>query len=113
MAQTEKTRLRQFIESESSTLLGTLRYYLFRAGLNGRGLPLESAAQDLLNDVVEEALEQLSAKDRVKADLVKLRFFAGMRLEEAGSVLGISEPTAKRYWAYARVWLYDAVERLR
>jgi RNA polymerase sigma factor (sigma-70 family) len=57
MAQTEKTRLRQFIESESSTLLGTLRYYLFRAGLNGRDLPLESAAQDLLNDVVAEALE--------------------------------------------------------
>lgn len=57
MAQTEKTRLRQFIETESSTLLGTLRYYLFRAGLNGRGLPLESAAQDLLNDVIAEALE--------------------------------------------------------
>jgi RNA polymerase sigma factor (sigma-70 family) len=57
MAQTEKTRLRQFIESESSTLLGTLRYYLFRAGLSGRGLPLESAAQDLLNDVIAEALQ--------------------------------------------------------
>ncbi len=57
MAQTEKKRLRQFIETESSTLLGTLRYYLYRAGLNGRGLPLESAAQDLLNDVVAEALE--------------------------------------------------------
>ena len=57
MAQTEKTRLRQFIESESSTLLGTLRYYLFRAGLNGRDLPLDSAAQDLLNDVVAEALQ--------------------------------------------------------
>lgn len=57
MAQTEKTRLRQFIEYESSTLLGTLRYYLFRAGLSGRDLPLEAAAHDLLNDVVAEALE--------------------------------------------------------
>ncbi len=56
MAQMEKTRLRQFIEQESSNLLGTLRYYLFRAGMSGRGLPLDAAAQDLLNDVVAEAL---------------------------------------------------------
>jgi RNA polymerase sigma-70 factor (ECF subfamily) len=57
MAQTEKTRVRQFIEYESSTLLGTLRYYLFRAGLGGRDVSLDSAAQDLLHDVVAEALE--------------------------------------------------------
>jgi RNA polymerase sigma-70 factor (ECF subfamily) len=57
MAQTEKTRLRQFIETESSSLLGTLRYYLYRAGLDGRDLPLDAAAQDLLNEVIEEALE--------------------------------------------------------
>ncbi|MBI1279114.1 MAG: sigma-70 family RNA polymerase sigma factor [Anaerolineaceae bacterium] len=57
MAQTEKTRLRQFIEYESSTLLGTLRFYLYRAGLQGRDLPLDAAAQDLLNEVVEEALQ--------------------------------------------------------
>lgn len=57
MAQTEKTRVRQFIEYESSTLLGTLRYYLFRAGLDGRDVSLDSAAQDLLHDVVAEALE--------------------------------------------------------
>ena len=47
MAQTEKTRLRQFIEYESVSLLGTLRYYLYRAGLHGRDLPLDAAAQDL------------------------------------------------------------------
>ncbi len=64
MAQTEKTRLRQYIEYESSTLIGTLRYYLFRAGLGGRDLPLDSAAQDLLNDVVAEALEH---EDRFRA----------------------------------------------
>ncbi len=64
MAQTEKTRLRQFIEYESSSLLGTLRYYLYRAGLHGRDLPLDAAAQDLLNDVVEEALEH---EDRFRA----------------------------------------------
>ena len=64
MAQTEKTRLRQYIEYESSTLIGTLRYYLFRAGLGGRDLPLDSAAQDLLNDGVAEALEH---EDRFRA----------------------------------------------
>jgi RNA polymerase sigma-70 factor (ECF subfamily) len=57
MAQTEKTRLRQFIETESSSLLGTLRYYLYRAGLDGRDMPLDAAAQELLNAVGEEALE--------------------------------------------------------
>ena len=64
MAQTEKTRLRQYIEYESGTLIGTLRYYLFRAGLGGRDLPLDSAAHDLLNDVVAEALEH---EDRFRA----------------------------------------------
>ena len=83
MAQTEKTRLRQFIEYESSTLLGTLRYYLYRAGLSGRDLPLEAAAHDLLNDVVAEALEheerfRTAAQPRawllgIAANLVKRR----------------------------------------
>ena len=82
-----------------------------RVPLEGLDLAIHADSDTLL--LVEEALEQLSAKDRVKADLVKLRFFAGMGLEEAGRVLGISEPTAKRYWAYARAWLFEAVERLR
>jgi DNA-directed RNA polymerase specialized sigma24 family protein len=48
----------------------------------------------------------LAAHDATKAELVKLRFFAGLTLEEAGKVLQLSAPTAKRYWAYARAWLY-------
>src|SRR5262249_41146252 len=51
-----KTRLRQFIERESGPLLGTLRYYLFRAGLANRGQTLDSAADDLLHDIIAEAL---------------------------------------------------------
>jgi DNA-directed RNA polymerase specialized sigma24 family protein len=44
---------------------------------------------------------------------VKLRFFVGLSLEEAAPILGVSEPTAKRDWAYARAWLFQETERLR
>jgi RNA polymerase sigma factor (TIGR02999 family) len=54
---------------------------------------------------VNEALEKLAQKDQQKADLVKLRYFVGMTLDEAAEALGISVPTATRYWAYARAWL--------
>lgn len=50
------SRLRQFIESEANGMLGTLRFYLFRAGLGGRGQPLDSAADELLSEVIAEAL---------------------------------------------------------
>jgi RNA polymerase sigma factor (TIGR02999 family) len=59
---------------------------------------------------LHEALEQFAAKDPVKAELVKLRFFAGLTIEQAAQVLGFSEPTAKRHWAYARAWLYRAIQ---
>ncbi|UCE46965.1 MAG: sigma-70 family RNA polymerase sigma factor [Phycisphaerales bacterium] len=54
---------------------------------------------------LDEALEKLSTKDKVKADLVKLRYFAGLTCEQAAEVLGISHNTADQYWAYARSWL--------
>jgi len=55
---------------------------------------------------IHEALDQLEAESPRKAQLVKLRFFAGMTLEEAANVLEVAVPTAKRDWAAARVWLY-------
>ena len=55
---------------------------------------------------LHEALDALAAHDAIKAELVKLRFFAGLTLAEAAKVLELSEPTAKRYWAYARAWLF-------
>jgi RNA polymerase sigma factor (TIGR02999 family) len=60
-----------------------------------------------LDDLIalDEALEKLSKKDKVKADLVKLRYFAGLTNEQAAEVLGISSSTADRHWAYARSWL--------
>ena len=59
---------------------------------------------------VHDALERLAAHDALKAELVKLRFFAGLTLEEVAQALDISEPTAKRYWAYARAWLYRQIK---
>lgn len=61
--------------------------------------------------LLHEALERLAAVDAEKAELVKLRFFAGLAIGEAAKVLGISEPTAKRYWAYARAWLFREINR--
>jgi RNA polymerase sigma factor (TIGR02999 family) len=54
---------------------------------------------------VDEALERLHQLGPAKAELVKLRYFAGMTIPEAAQALGISVPTANRYWAYARAWL--------
>ena len=70
--------------------------------------PTENA-DELLR--VHEVLDQLAAEDPQKAELVKLRFFVGLPLAEAGAVLGLPERTAKRHWAYARVWLFDAIRR--
>lgn len=58
---------------------------------------------------VHEALDKLAAQDPPKAELVKLRYFAGMTIEEAALALGISEPTAKRWWTFARTWLYQEI----
>ena len=55
---------------------------------------------------VHEALEKLARDDPQKAELVKLRYFAGFTLEEAASVMGIPEGTAKRWWTYSRARLY-------
>ena len=60
--------------------------------------------------LVNESLEQLARERPKVAEIVKLRFFAGLTLKEAGQVLGFTERTAKRHWAYARAWLYDAMK---
>ena len=61
------------------------------------------ALDDLL--ALDEALQKLSENDKTKADLVKLRYFAGLSGEQAAKALGISRSTADEYWAYARAWL--------
>lgn len=55
---------------------------------------------------LDEALGRLAEASPIRAELVKLRFFAGLTLPEAADILGISRATAERYWTYARTWLY-------
>jgi RNA polymerase sigma factor (TIGR02999 family) len=62
--------------------------------------------------LINEALERLTAHDPSAAELVKLRFFAGLTFPQAGEVLGLSERTAKRSWAYARAWLFKEIQSL-
>ena len=62
---------------------------------------------DLL--ALDEALDRLHQEDPVKAELVKLRYFAGLTVEQAALALDISRATADRYWSYAKVWLYAAI----
>jgi RNA polymerase sigma factor (TIGR02999 family) len=61
-------------------------------------------AEDLLS--IDEALTKLARVNPAKAELVRLRFYAGMSVPEAARALGVSVATAERYWTYARSWLY-------
>ena len=69
----------------------------------------EGSDDDLL--ALDEALRQLEARDPRKAELVKLRFFAGLTAEQAAAALGVSTSTAEKDWAYARSWLRVAIDR--
>jgi RNA polymerase sigma factor (TIGR02999 family) len=71
---------------------------------------VEDRCDELLD--VNEALSRLAEESPVKAELVKLRYFAGMSVPEAADALGISRATAERYWAYAKVFLYCQMEDL-
>ena len=68
----------------------------------------DERSEELL--AVSEALAALATESPVKADLVKLRYFVGMSHQEAAEALGISRATADRYWAYAKAFLYSALE---
>jgi RNA polymerase sigma factor (TIGR02999 family) len=76
-------------------------------------LPSTGGAADDELVQVDEALDALADHDPRKAELVKLRYFAGFTLEEAGAALNLSTRTAKRDWAYARAWLFREIGRHR
>lgn len=59
---------------------------------------------------INEALEELSTVDKPKAELVKLHYFVGLTMEECAGVLSISVPTARRWWNYARAWLFQKIQ---
>jgi RNA polymerase sigma factor (TIGR02999 family) len=74
-------------------------------------LELAAGTDDAQLLALDEALNALAKHDAIKAELVKLRFFTGLTLPEAAKILDLSEPTAKRYWAYARAWLFREMKR--
>lgn len=79
-----------------------------RVALDEVDASADPASDDLL--ALDEALAALAAADAAKAELVKLRYFAGLTLEQAAETLGISRATAARYWTYARAWLLDRMQ---
>lgn len=94
-----------------------------RAIRHGGALEKVSADAEMLNLasptpddkllLIHEVLDRLTAQDPRKAELVKQRYFVGLTIAEAATVLGISEMTAKRDWSFARAWLMNEIESLR
>ena len=78
-----------------------------RVDVNESALVLSAPPDELL--AVHEALDGLAKEDPVAAELVKLRYFVGMTMEEAASALGLAKRTAESVWTYARVWLHREI----
>ena len=83
--------------------------HLERVDLDALELPMPG--DDALVLQVHEALDQLAAEDPDKAAVVKLRFFVGLENREVAALLGVSEKTVQRHWAFAKAWLYRAMQR--
>ena len=81
---------------------------LQRVDLDAIEIALDTPAEDLL--LLDEALQELAATDKLCADLVQLRFFAGLTLGEAAEALGMPRRTADRHWSYGRAWLFDRLK---
>jgi len=78
-----------------------------RLGLDDLEVPLSERPDDLIR--LDDALARLSQQDPEAAEIVKLRYFGGLTLEQAAEAKGISRRTAGRYWSYARLWLYREI----
>ena len=91
-----------------------------RSGKHGGGLErvdlaaVESVVRldDAVVSQVHDALARLEAEDAVKAEVVKLRFFVGLENSEIAALLGVSEKTVERHWAFAKAWLYRAMQQI-
>src|SRR5262245_13393503 len=77
-----------------------------RQRLNLDDVEVENESTDVDLLALDEALTKLTGEDPIKGQLVTMRYFAGLSVQEAADALGISRATADRYWAYARTWLY-------
>ncbi|MSU62480.1 MAG: sigma-70 family RNA polymerase sigma factor [Pedosphaera sp.] len=82
----------------------------FRVNLEDVDLAADAEPETLL--LVDDALQNLAREHPDKADLVRLRFYAGLNVVETASALGVSEKTIKRQWIHARAWLFREINRL-
>ena len=80
-----------------------------RVDLDNAAITLEESPDELI--ALDEALEKLAVEDSTKADLVKLRYFAGLSIDQAAEILGISRATAIRHWSFTRAWLFQLIKR--
>ncbi|MHC4299083.1 MAG: ECF-type sigma factor [Planctomycetota bacterium] len=87
---------------------GLERVDLDETGIAGSN---EHVADNIVD--LDEALAKLTNQDKAKADLVKLRYFAGLTIQQAAQVLSISHATAERHWDYARSWLHAEIKQKR
>jgi RNA polymerase sigma factor (TIGR02999 family) len=78
-----------------------------RVDLDKVELAVDAPNEDLA--AIDEAIERLAEENPECAKVVKMRFFAGLSIDEAAAALGISARTANRHWAYARAWVFDAL----
>ncbi len=95
---------------ESARKKARLKHGGDRERIELKDLPAEEplATIDLL--ALDEALAKLTEEDAAKAELVKLRFFAGLTLDQVAKTLDVSPATADRHWAYARAFLYHEIQ---
>ncbi len=80
-----------------------------RVDLDDAEISIEEPSTNLI--ALDEALTKLAEEEKTVAELVKLRYFAGLTLSQAAEIIGVSRRTADRYWAYARAWLYQEINK--
>jgi RNA polymerase sigma factor (TIGR02999 family) len=80
-----------------------------RVDLDNADITTQESPDELI--ALDEALVELAAEDSTKADLVKLRYFAGLSIDQAAEILGISRATAIRHWSFTRAWLFQRIKK--
>src|SRR2546426_4448057 len=96
---------------ENTRRKGAQRHGGGKARLDVHEIEIAAPAKDEELLALRDALEKFAVRDKQKAELVKLRYFVGLTTEETAQVLGISVPTADRWWNFSRAWLYEEIER--
>jgi RNA polymerase sigma factor (TIGR02999 family) len=80
-----------------------------RVDLDSAAMFVNESPDDVI--ALDEALKKLGLEDPTKANLVKLRYFTGLSIDQAAEILGISRATAIRHWSFTRAWLFQRIKR--